>query len=109
MTSRTTAGQDSRQAYSTGLDADLLRSISHAFGRVTPQHESLNEAFYAGLRPIVTGLKDGTLTEKQAALLIELMAAAYVGATVNQQIDSLFQNWAERLTTTGLGEISGRR
>ncbi len=98
MISRTTAGQDSRQAHATGLDAELLRSLSQAFGGGTPQHASLNKAFYAGLRPIVAGLKDGTLTEKQASLLIELMTAAYVGATVNQQINALFQNWAERLT-----------
>jgi hypothetical protein len=90
-------------------EADIALSLSQAFGLGSLGYESLNNHFYAGLRPVLAGLKEGILTEKQASLLIELLLANYIETTVNRQIDTLFQGWAERLMEWGSGGDSGRR
>ena len=73
-------------------------SLSQILGMGLARPDLSPDAFYTGLRPIAVGLKNGTLTEEQAALLIKLLASAYAGTAVNHRIDTLFQNWAERLT-----------
>jgi hypothetical protein len=67
------------------------------------------EALNQGLRPVVDGLKAGSLTQDQASTLIELFLAAYVGASINQNIENLLQSWLEGVMTEGLIEESGRR
>ena len=92
MTAKAIFGQRTRSR-----DDNAAFSLSQMLGLGKLEHDPLNEAFYGGLRPILDGLKDGTLTEKQASLLIELLAAAYVGAKVNQQLDTTLQTWAEQV------------
>lgn len=102
MATRPVAGQRHRQASPREIGASPSLSQFLGLGAIRPNLSP--DDFYAGLRPIVGGLKDGTLTEKQASLLIELLASAYAGAAVNRQIDNLFQNWTEHLTSAWLSE-----
>ena len=107
MATRLSGGQSLKQAATS--EHEIALALSRALGVEAPRQESLNSAFYAVLRPVLAGLQDGTLTDEQASLLIELLVAAYAGSAINRQIDNLFQGWAERMITAGLGEGSGRR
>ena len=89
--------------------SDLVLSLSQALGGRTPGYVSPDNAFHQGLRSIVSSLKEGSLTQEQAALLIELLLAGYVGTTINLQIDDIFQAWANHMTAASLGTESGRR
>ena len=89
MATRLSGGQSLKQAATS--EHEIALALSRALGFEAPRHESLNNAFYAVLRPVLAGLKDGTLTDEQASLLIELLVAAYAGSAINRQIDNLFQ------------------
>lgn len=95
MATKPVVWQRSRQMSHQASGRSL--ALSQILGTGLAQPALSPDVFCAGLRPIVVGLKDGTLTEKQAALLIKLLASAYAGAAVNRQVNTLFQNWAERL------------
>lgn len=107
MATKSTLGQRPRQRLrpERGVTPTLSQILGMGLGRpnLSP------DAFYTGLRPIAVGLKDGTLTEQQAAFLIKLLTSAYAGAAVNQQIETLFRNWAEHLMAAAPGENDGGR
>ena len=88
---------------------DISFAISNALGLEAGSFASLNETFRQGMGPVVNGLKEGDLSEEQASLLIELLLAGYIGAAINEHIDSAFRSWAERMLATHLGEQSERR
>ena len=92
-----------------GDNADIEVYISNALGLEARATASLAGAFRQGMKPIVLGLKKGDLTEQQASLLIELLLAGYIGATINDHIDSAFRSWAERVSVAHLGEKRERR
>lgn len=107
MATKSTLGQRSGQRPRPELG--VAPALSQILGMGLARPNRSPDAFYAGLRPIAVGLKDGTLTEQQAALLIKLLVSAHAGAAVNHQVDTLFRKWAERLMAAPSGEDYGRR
>ena len=81
-TSRTTHDEDRAAALSPG---DLL-------GLGLPNQETLDNALYDGLEPIVSSMKAGHLTEEEGTMMIKLLVAAYAGATVNRRVADLLRN-----------------
>ena len=107
MATKSTLGQRARQG--PRPDWGVTHSLSQILGIGLGRPDLSPDAFYTGLRSIAVGLKDGTLTEQQAAFLIKLLTSAYAGAAVNQQIETLFRNWAEHLMAAASGENDGGR
>lgn len=107
MTTKLSAEQSSPKM--TSIEADVFRMMAQAFGSDHPKRESLDNALYEGIRPIVTDMRNGALTEEQGSLLIQLLVSAYTEAAINIQLESLFQGWAERLVGNDLGEAHGRK
>ena len=94
MAANATTGTGSQE--NGNIQADLLASLSQAFGRQAPSQELLDAAFREGLQPVLESLGKGDVTEEQASRIIEILLSAYVGATINQQINGVFQSWADR-------------
>ena len=107
MATNATTGTGSQE--NGNIQADLLASLSQSLGQQSPKQRLLDQAFYDGLEPVLESLGEGALNQEQASLLIKLLLSAYVGATVNLQIEGALQSGADRITGMGLGEPSGRR
>lgn len=107
MAANSPVGENSQRNYRN--QDDIALSLSQALGVEPSGNMSLNSALYNGLQPVVNGMKNGDLTEEQTALIIEVLLANYIEATINVQIERLFQSWADILLADGLGSESGRR
>lgn len=67
-------------------------SLGDLLGLGLPNQETLDDALYEGLEPIVSSMKAGHLTEEEGAMMIKLLVAAYAGATVNRQVADFLRN-----------------
>lgn len=82
-----------QRASRTAHDKDRTSlSLGDLMGLGLPNQETLDDALYDGLEPIVSSMKDGHLTEEEGVMMIKLLVAAYAGATVNRQVADLLRN-----------------
>lgn len=82
-------------------DGDIAQALAAGLALEIGSYGTLDDALYHGLDPIVAEMKEGHLTEEQAAIMIEMLLGAYVSATINEKFESLFQGWAEKVMEAG--------